>query len=61
MNTIGILGGFIGPYGMGLAKDFTGAYQRGLLILVVPCLFGATTVFMMRFQARTVEGPWQNK
>jgi MFS transporter, ACS family, tartrate transporter len=61
MNTIGILGGFIGPYGMGLAKDFTGAYQPGLLMLVIPCLVGAATVFMMRFQARTVEGPRQNK
>jgi len=29
MNTVGILGGFFGPLGMGLAKDFTGSYQRG--------------------------------
>jgi ACS family tartrate transporter-like MFS transporter len=61
MNTIGILGGFFGPYGMGLAKDFTGAYQPGLLMLVIPCLVGAATVFMMRFQARTVEGPRPTK
>jgi len=54
MNTIGILGGFIGPFGMGLAKDSTGAYQPGLLMLVIPSLVAAATVFMMRFQSRAV-------
>jgi MFS transporter, ACS family, tartrate transporter len=52
MNTIGILGGFIGPYWMGLAKDHTGTYQPGLLALIVPSLIGATTVFMMRSKWR---------
>jgi ACS family tartrate transporter-like MFS transporter len=52
MNTVGMLGGFIGPYGMGLAKDYTGTYQPGLLMLVLPCLVAAGTVFMMRSQAR---------
>jgi ACS family tartrate transporter-like MFS transporter len=47
MNTIGILGGFIGPWGMGLAKDFTGTYQPGLLTLILPTLLGAITVFIM--------------
>jgi ACS family tartrate transporter-like MFS transporter len=55
MNTIGILGGFVGPYWMGLAKDFTGTYQPGLLTLVIPSLIGATTVFMMRLRSRTGE------
>jgi ACS family tartrate transporter-like MFS transporter len=55
MNTIGILGGFVGPYWMGLAKDFTGTYQPGLLALVIPSLVGATTVFMMRLRSRTGE------
>ncbi len=56
MNTMGMLGGFIGPYCMGLAKDFTGSYRPGLRILVLPCLVAATTVFMMRFQARVSRG-----
>jgi ACS family tartrate transporter-like MFS transporter len=56
MNTVGILGGFLGPYGMGRAKDFTGAYQPGLLTLVIPSLVGAATIFMMRFQSRTANG-----
>jgi ACS family tartrate transporter-like MFS transporter len=54
MNTLGMLGGFIGPFGMGLAKDYTGAYQPGLLMLVIPSLVAAATIFMMRFQARAV-------
>jgi len=57
MNTIGILGGFIGPFGMGLAKDYTGAYQPGLLMLVIPSLVAAVTIYMMRFQATAVKGP----
>ena len=54
MNTIGILGGFVGPFAMGLAKDYTGAYQPGLLMLVIPSLVAAATIYMMRFQARAV-------
>ena len=57
MNTIGILGGFVGPFAMGLAKDYTGAYQPGLLMLVLPTLVAAATIYMMRFQARAVKGP----
>jgi len=53
MNTIGILGGFIGPYWMGLARDHTGTYQPGLLALIIPSLLAATTVFVMRSKSRT--------
>jgi MFS transporter, ACS family, tartrate transporter len=49
-NTIGILGGFIGPYWMGRAKDFTGNYQSGLLTLAIPTLAGAAIVLVMRIQ-----------
>jgi ACS family tartrate transporter-like MFS transporter len=52
MNTIGILGGFLGPYWMGLAKDFTGTYQPGLLMLVLPGMVGAATIFMMRTKSQ---------
>jgi ACS family tartrate transporter-like MFS transporter len=48
MNTIGMLGGFIGPWWMGLARDRTGTYQPGLLALIVPSLLAATTIFLMR-------------
>jgi MFS transporter, ACS family, tartrate transporter len=54
MNTIGILGGFAGPYWMGLAKDFTGTYQPGLLWLGIPGMVGAATIFMMRAKSLQV-------
>jgi MFS transporter, ACS family, tartrate transporter len=61
MNTVGMLGGFAGPYAMGLAKDFTGSYQPGLLMLVIPTLVAATMVLMMRLQSRAVRVAWQRK
>jgi MFS transporter, ACS family, tartrate transporter len=54
MNTIGILGGFLGPYYMGLAKDFNGTYQPGLLTLALPCMVAAATVFMMRMRTQQI-------
>jgi MFS transporter, ACS family, tartrate transporter len=54
MNTIGILGGFVGPLWMGLAKDFTGAYQPGLLTLVIPTMVAAAIIFMMRTRAQRI-------
>ncbi|HXP78645.1 MAG TPA: MFS transporter [Verrucomicrobiae bacterium] len=50
-NTIAIVGGFLGPYWMGRAKDFTGNYQTGLLTLAVPALGGAAILLVMRHQA----------
>jgi MFS transporter, ACS family, tartrate transporter len=51
MNTIGMLGGFIGPYWMGYAKDLTGNYQRGLLTLAIPALLCALLTLWMRRSA----------
>lgn len=51
MNTLGMLGGFLGPYWMGIAKDLTGNYQRGLLTLAVPSLFAALITLWMRHVA----------
>jgi ACS family tartrate transporter-like MFS transporter len=48
MNTIGMIGGFVGPYWMGLAKDLTGNYQRGLLTLTVPSAIAAAIILWMR-------------
>ena len=47
-NTIAIIGGFLGPYWMGRAKDFTGNYQSGLLTLAVPAIAGAAILLVMR-------------
>jgi ACS family tartrate transporter-like MFS transporter len=51
VNMIAILGGFVGPYWMGLAADFTGDYQRGLLTLVVPSLLAMLIMFGIRRDA----------
>ena len=48
MNMIGILGGFVGPYWMGIAKDLTGNYRRGLLTMAVPMLVGAGIMLYLR-------------
>jgi ACS family tartrate transporter-like MFS transporter len=52
MNMIGILGGFVGPYWMGIAKDLTGNNRRGLLTMAVPMLIGAGIMVYLRRQAR---------
>jgi ACS family tartrate transporter-like MFS transporter len=49
-NMIAIIGGFVGPYWMGLAKDFTGNYQRGLLTLAIPSFAAAAILLNMRRQ-----------
>jgi ACS family tartrate transporter-like MFS transporter len=51
VNMIAILGGFLGPYWMGLAADLTGNYQRGLLTLVVPSLLAMLIMFGIRRDA----------
>jgi ACS family tartrate transporter-like MFS transporter len=47
-NTIAIVGGFLGPYWMGRAKDFTGNYQSGLLTLALPAMAGVGILLVMR-------------
>jgi MFS transporter, ACS family, tartrate transporter len=50
-NTIAIVGGFLGPYWMGRAKDFTGNYQSGLLTLALPAIAGVGILLFMRHQS----------
>ena len=57
MNTISILGGFVGPYWMGIAKDLTGNYRRGLLTMAVPMLIGAGIMLYLRRQPQRVQAP----
>jgi MFS transporter, ACS family, tartrate transporter len=52
MNTIGILGGFVGPYWMGIARDLTGNYQRGLLTMAPPMLLAAAIMLYLRRQSQ---------
>jgi ACS family tartrate transporter-like MFS transporter len=47
MNTITMFSGFVGPYWMGVMKDYTGSYQAGLRGLVLPSLLAAVTMFAL--------------
>ena len=48
VNMIAMIGGFLGPYWIGLAKDLTGSYQRGLLACAVPSIIGASIMLAVR-------------
>ena len=47
MTAIGIGGGFLGPVWMGWARDLTGDYQRGLLLLAVPSAVAAALIWRL--------------
>ncbi len=51
VGSIGIVGGFIGPYWMGLMRDFTGDYRKGLLSLALPCAVAAGLILIVRRKA----------
>ena len=60
INGIAMVGGFIGPYWMGRARDLTGNYQRGLLTLAIPCVAAALLIYVLKLvqpvQTGTVVG-----
>ena len=53
IGSIGMVGSFIGPYAWGIARDFTGSYQAGLLSLALPHVVAAMIVLAVRHAART--------
>jgi ACS family tartrate transporter-like MFS transporter len=53
INMIGIIGGVLGPSWMGIARDLTGNYRRGLLMMAVPLLLGAGIMaYLLRTDGR---------
>ncbi len=53
MTAIGIGGGFLGPAWMNWARQLTGDYQRGLLLLAVPSIVaGGLILWLKRIQGR---------
>lgn len=48
LNSIGILGGFLGPYYMGFAKDLTGSYLTGMRLMALPMLLGCAILLYLR-------------
>jgi ACS family tartrate transporter-like MFS transporter len=53
IGSIGMTGAFMGPYAWGIARDFTGSYQAGLLWLVLPNLAAAAIVLGVRRAAQS--------
>lgn len=47
MYTITMFARFVGPYWMGVMKDYTGTYEAGLRGLVLPSLLAAATMFAL--------------
>jgi ACS family tartrate transporter-like MFS transporter len=48
INSIASLGGFVGPYAVGLAKDATGQFSAGLVLLAPLLLAGAVVAWRLR-------------
>lgn len=51
INTIGSVGGFVGPYAVGLVLDYTGSYSGGLIFLAALLLIGAVITLRLRHLA----------
>lgn len=49
VNTIGLLGGFLGPYVMGYMEDATGSKFSGLWFVVAVCAIGAALSFFLKY------------
>jgi len=50
INSIGNLGGFAGPYMMGLARGATGSFSTGLVLLALFMLAGAAAAVMLKYR-----------
>jgi ACS family tartrate transporter-like MFS transporter len=48
INTLGSLGGFVGPYAVGYFRDLTGDYASGLVFLAVLLLAGSIAAVALR-------------
>jgi MFS family permease len=49
VNTIGLFGGFLGPYVMGYMQDATGSKLSGLWFVVAVCAIGAFLSFFLKY------------
>jgi ACS family tartrate transporter-like MFS transporter len=56
INSVGNLGGFFGPYLVGVIKDYTGEFKYGLIVLAVILFFGFLfTLFLKQNPAEDTE------
>ena len=55
INSIGNLGGFLGPFGVGWIKDYTGSYQAGLVCLGLGVLIAAALAYAIWVQTERIK------
>ncbi len=48
INTVAAVGGFVGPYAVGLAKDMTGEFSAGLVLMAPLLIAGAIATLVLR-------------
>src|SRR5262249_10552490 len=52
INSAGNLGGFVGPYALGVIKESTGSATTGLMFLSLLLVCSCVVTLLMRFEAR---------
>ncbi|OPY14002.1 MAG: putative tartrate transporter [Syntrophus sp. PtaB.Bin001] len=55
INSIGNLGGFVGPYAMGCIRDATGSFEGGIVFLVVCLLLAALFLVLLKKVGKSYE------
>ncbi len=55
INSIGNLGGFLGPYAMGFIRDATGSFTGGVMFLVACMLLAAMLIMLLRKTGRDAD------
>lgn len=61
INSIGSLGGFVGPYAVGWLKDATGKMQAGLIFLSIILIIAFILVLAMKFEQKRTAFKSQKK
>lgn len=57
INSVGNLGGFVGPFMIGWLKNVTGGYSAGLYVVGATLALSAVVTLMLSRQGRAVEAP----
>ena len=50
INSLGNLGGFVGPYLVGWLRETSGSFAAGLILLSLACLVTAGIALLARFE-----------
>jgi ACS family tartrate transporter-like MFS transporter len=48
IGSIGMVGSFVGPWAWGVAKDRTGTYTAGLVVICLAYLFATAMILILR-------------